>query len=74
MEAFGDGGDGVAVAHPHLRAQFEASEEGAVEVDGLKMGTTILTAVGLLDAPTEGVADILCAVADAQHGHAAYEL
>ena len=55
LKALGDGGDGVAVTHPDLRTSVEAFEERIVEVDGLKVGTPVLAAVGLLDAAAQRV-------------------
>ena len=74
LEIVGDGGDGVAMAHPHLRASVEALEERIVEVDGLEVGTTVLTAIGLLDLSAKAVRDELGAVADAQHRNLADKL
>ena len=55
LEIVGDGGDGIAMRHPHLRVLFEALEERIRSVDGLKVGTAILTRVGFLDLTAEGV-------------------
>ena len=51
--------------HPHLRADFEALEERIGGVDTLEMGTTVLTAVALLNLATQGVREVLCTIADA---------
>ena len=60
--------------HPHLRAFLKAFEEWIVKVDGLQMGTSVLTAVGLLHLATQGMRDELRSITDAQHGHTTYEL
>ncbi len=62
------------MTHPYLRAFLETTEQGVVEVDGLQMGTPILTAVGLLHLAAKGVRDELRTIADAQHGQTAQEL
>ena len=73
LEPFGDGGYGVAMTHPNLRASVESLEERVVQVYLLQMGAPVLTGVCLLHLASEGVADELCAIADAQHGNTAHE-
>ena len=74
LEAVGNLGDAVAVAHPHLRVVVEASEEWVLLVDILQVGTSVFARVGLLDAPSVDVGDILRPVADAQDRHFAHKL
>ena len=74
MAAGRQGRDGVAMAHPHLRARLKATEQRVGSVDSGQMGTAILAAVGVLDATTAGVGDVLRAIANAQHRHTAHKL
>ena len=53
---------------------FETLEQGVRGVDGLKIGTAILTGVCLLDLSAKCMRDELCTVADAKDGQSAYEL
>lgn len=75
LEALGDGGDAVAVAHPdgfQLADPGQALEQRALLADG-QFGATELTGVAALDLAAQHVAQQLLAVADAQHGHAQVE-
>ena len=74
FEVVGDGRDGVAMAHPHLRAFLESLEERIGEIDAFQMGAAILARVGLFHLATQRVRDELRAVADAQHGQTAHKL
>ena len=73
LEALGDGCDGVAVAHPHLRLLLESLEERVGGVYGLQVGAAVFAAVGLLHLAAERMADELGAIADAQHGQTTHE-
>ena len=64
----GDGRDGVAMAHPHLRLGLESLEEGIAGLEVLQVGAAILATVGGLHLTSIGMGDKLCAVADAEHG------
>ncbi len=59
-------GDGVAVAHPHLCAGFDAAQQRVHLVDLGEIGTAILARVGRLHFATVGIGHKLCAVADSQ--------
>ena len=48
LKTFRDGGDSVTMTHPHLGTSIETLEERIIEIDGLKIGPSVLTAVGLL--------------------------
>ena len=74
LKVFGDGGDGVAVAHPHLRVLNEALEQRVLSVEVLEVGTSVLARVGCLHLSAASIRDVLCAVADAKHRDASYEL
>ena len=67
-EAFGEGGDGVAVAHPYLCPGLDAGEEGVGGVDGGETRAAVLAGSRGLDIPAEGVGHELGAVADAEEG------
>ena len=70
----GDGRDGVAMAHPHLRLGLETLEEGIAGLEVLQVGAAILATVGGLHLTPIGMGDKLCAVADAEHGNLADKL
>ncbi|MNX96311.1 hypothetical protein D3C86_1286230 [compost metagenome] len=75
VEAFGDGGDAVAVAHPHGLAVIDgadAGEQRALAGDD-DLGAAELAMVAALDLAAQLGADGLLAVADAQHRHAGLE-
>ena len=74
LKVFWDSGDGVAVAHPYLRVLHEAFEQWVLGVEVLEVGTSVLARVGCLHLSAAGVRDVLCAVADAKHRDASYEL
>ena len=66
-ERVGDGGDGVAVAHPHLRSYGDVLEQRIGCVDLGQMGAAVFARGRRLDAASGGVGDELGAVADAEH-------
>lgn len=68
MEVDGDGGDGVAMAHPHLRAFVETFEDSRRGVDGLEVGASVLACSCLLNLTTTRVGDELCSIANAEDG------
>ena len=70
----GDGSDGVAMAHPHLRVRLETLEERVGGIKRLQVGPSILTGVGTFHLSTIGVGDELCAIADTQHRQTAHKL
>ena len=72
--SLGQGGDGVAVAHPYLRIGREALEEPVAMLYKGEVGTPLLTAAGGLHVAAVGVAHILRTVADAQYWQAAADL
>ena len=74
MAVGGQRGDGVAMAHPHLRAFIEALEERVGGIEPLEVGAAILAGVGLFHPPASGVGYELRPVTDAQHRHSAHEL
>ena len=65
-EALGEGGDGVAVAHPYLRVVGKALEERVLMVEGAKVRPPVLAALGTFHASAVSVRHVLCAVADAE--------
>ena len=67
-EACGQGRDGVAVAHPHLRARLDATEQGALRVNVLQLRASVLATAGRFHAPAAVMRHVLRAVADAQDG------
>ena len=69
-EALGEGGDGVAVAHPYLRVVGKALEERVLMVEGAKVRPPVLAALGAFHASAVSVRHVLCAVADAENGEA----
>ena len=52
---------------------LEALEQGIGSVDGLQVGTSVLTRVCLLDFSAISIRDVLRAIADAQHRHFAHK-
>ena len=74
LEIARDSGDGITMAHPHLRTLLEALEQRVVEIDGLKIGTSVLAAIGLFNLTTKCVRDELSAIANAQYGQTANKL
>ena len=74
LESLWDGGDGVAMRHPHLRLLLEVLEQRIRGIDRLQVGTSVLTRVSLFDTPSQGVRDELGAIADTQHGDAPNKL
>ena len=74
LEAVGNLSDGVTMTHPYLRVLVKTMKQRICCVYRLKIGTTILTAVGFLHLAAQGMADVLCSIADAEYRHAAYEL
>jgi len=63
----GDGRDGVAMTHPHLRVGFKTSEQRVAGLILAQVGTPILASAGRFYLAPVGIADILCAIADAKH-------
>ena len=74
FESTGDGSDGVAVRHPHLRVLVEILKERVRSIYRLQIGTSVFARIGLLDLATEGMTDKLRTIADAQDWDTAYEL
>ena len=74
LVALGQGGDGVAMAHPHLRLGLEAFEERVVSVEVFQAGAAVLAGVGFLHLSALAVRDELGAVADAEHWQPADKL
>ena len=52
----------------------ETLEQRILRVNGLQMGATILTGIGLLHLTAVGIGDVLRTVADTQYRHLAYKL
>ena len=74
LVVLGNSCDGVAVAHPHLRVLYKSLEQRVLCVEVLQIGTSVLTGVGSLNLSAIGVADELCAIADAEHRNASHKL
>ena len=75
LEAFGEFGDAVAMAHPHLimgADRPEPIEQRRVARD-LDIGAAEFALVGGFDAAAELLHQSLLAVADAEHGDAEFE-
>ena len=66
MAVGGDGCDGVAMAHPHLRVWFETLEERVAGIDGGEFCPSIFPGVGLLHPSPIGICNELCSIADAK--------
>ena len=62
------------MGHPDLGTRRKALEERIIEIDGLEIGPSVLTAVGLLHLSAKGVTDELRTIADAQHRNLTHEL
>ena len=73
-EVVGDGRNGVAVAHPHLRILAHALEKHVVLIKGTEMGAAIFACAGRLHLSAVGVGNELGAVADTQDGVLAAQL
>ncbi len=73
VHAFADGGDGVAVAHPYLCADFDAGHQGVGAVHPAEYGATIFAGGSRLDTSAALIGHQLGAVADAQYGVARYK-
>ena len=71
---FGDGCDGITMAHPYLRVLDKSVEQRILGIEVLKIGASVLTRVGCLNLSTVGVRNELCAIADAKHRDASYKL
>ena len=71
--AMGEVGDGVAVAHPHLRVVVEAVEEGIVLADGDEVLTPVLTGACALHLAAACMGYILRSIADSEQGQTAAE-
>ena len=74
LEVIGYGGDGITMTHPNLRTSIEAFEERIIEIDGLQISPSILTAIGLLDLTAQSVTDELRTITDAKYGDSAHKL
>ena len=74
LKVAGDGGNRVTMTHPHLRLLLELLKERIRGIYRLKVGTSILARIGLLDLSTKCVRDKLGAVADAQYRDAPNKL
>ena len=61
-----EGGDGVAVAHPHLRVVRNALEKGIIVVEAGKIGPAVFTESGRFNLATVGLCHILRAIAYTQ--------
>ena len=70
-EVVRDGGDGVAVAHPHLRVFAHALQQGIVVLEAAQIRTSVLAAAGGFHLAPVGIGDELRAIADAQDGQLA---
>lgn len=66
-------GDGVAVAHPHLRVVVEAVEERVVLADGDELLAPVFAGVGALYLSAADVGDVLRTVADTEQRQTAAE-
>ena len=71
FESCGNGSDGVAVAHPHLRAGAHAMKQQVIRIKRAEVRPPVLTAPGRLYLAAVGIGHELRAVADAQQGQAA---
>lgn len=71
---FGEGLDGVAVAHPDLAAQGYVFHEGRGVVDGLEVGASVFADFRLLDLAAAEFGEILGAVAYAEEGQLALDI
>ena len=71
--AFGDGGDGVTMTHPHLRRGCKAFEEGVGGIELLQVSPSVLSRIGLFDLASTLMSHKLSAVTDAQDGQATHK-
>ena len=70
-ESGGNGRDGVAVAHPHLRMFANTLQQRIVVLEASQIGPAVLAGAGRLHASPVGIGDELRAIADAQDGQLA---
>ncbi len=66
-EIAGNGSDGVAVAHPHLRIVGQAGEQRVGFVDFGQSRPSVFSCAGRLDISATGIGDELRAVANAEN-------
>ena len=73
MAVIGNGGNGIAMAHPHLRIILKSLEQRIAGIKHSEVGTAILTAVGLLDLSAVAVRYELRSVANTKYRQATYK-
>ncbi len=68
LEIVGNRSDGVAMAHPHLRADRDVAHQRIGGVDAREVGTAIFTRGSRLNRAARCVGYELRSIADAEHG------
>ena len=62
------------MTHPHLGILLKAFEQGVLRIYCLQIGTAILTGISFFHLTSKRIGNILCAIADAEHGQFANKL
>ena len=68
MIAIGNGRDGVAMTHPHLRTFVKAFKHSALRIDVFEIGSSVFASASLFHTTALAEGDELRTITDTQYG------